>query len=229
MIGGLLYLDQTRLDIMNVVCIASIFQSDPRETHDIAVKRIFRYLTGTMDYGLWYPKDDVFRLYAYTDSDWAGDVDDQKRTKGGAFFLGNKLVSWLSKKQSYTSLSTTEVGYVVVATNYTQILWMKQMLKDIRVSYDEPIFIHYDDIFVIDMSKNPAFHSKSKHISIRYNFLKEKVEEKEVRLIYVPTKEQIVDILTKPFPKYTFEYLRDQLGVTTPPEETQRCKNASIQ
>lgn len=78
------------------------------------------------------------------------------------------------------------------------------MLKYIRVSYDEPIFIHCDNITPIDMSKNLVFHSKSKHISIRYNFFKEKVEAKEVRLIYVPTKEQITYILTKPFPKDTF-------------------------
>lgn len=94
------------------------------------------------------------------------------------------------------------------------------MLKDIRVSYDEPIVIHCDNTAAIDMSKNPVFHSKSKHISIRYNFLKEKVEAKEIRLVYVPTKERIADILTKPLPKDTFEYLKDQLGVTNLPGET---------
>lgn len=89
------------------------------------------------------------------------------------------------------------------------------MLKDIRVSYDETIVIHYDNTAAIDISKNPVFHCKLKHISIRYNFLKEKVEAKEVRLVYVPIKEQIVDILTKPLPKDTFENLRDQLGLPT--------------
>lgn len=98
MIAGLLYLAQTRPYIMNVVCIASRFQSGPRGTHDIVVKRIFRYLAGTKNFGLWYPKNDDFRLCAYTDSDWAGDVDDQKSTPSGAFFLEKKLVSWISKK-----------------------------------------------------------------------------------------------------------------------------------
>ncbi|GLJ54154.1 hypothetical protein SUGI_1160360 [Cryptomeria japonica] len=119
MIGGLLYLTQTRPDIVNVVCITSRFQSDPRETHDIDVKRILRYLAGTTNLGLWYPKNDDFRLCAYTNSDWGGDVDDKKRTIGSAFFLGKKLVSWLSKKQSCTSLSTAKVKYVAATTNST--------------------------------------------------------------------------------------------------------------
>lgn len=121
MIGGLLYLTQTRPDIMNVVCIVSRFQSDPRENHEMTVKRIFRYLQGTSEYDLWYPKDDNFTLCAYTDVDWARDVDDRNCTFGGAFFLGKKLVSWINKKQSCTSLSTTKVEYVVAATNCTQV------------------------------------------------------------------------------------------------------------
>jgi len=87
MIGGLLYLTQTRLDIMNAVGLVARFQVDPRESHVVAVKRIFRYLKGTLDYGLWYPKDNKFTLHAYTDADWVGDVDDRKTTSGGAFNL----------------------------------------------------------------------------------------------------------------------------------------------
>ncbi|GLJ36791.1 hypothetical protein SUGI_0741990 [Cryptomeria japonica] len=122
MIGGLLYLTQTRSDIMNAVCIISRYQSDPRDNHESAVKRIFRYLQGITEYGLWYPKNDDFTLCAYIDADWTRDVDDWKRTLGGAFFLGKKLVSWINKKQSCTFLSTTEDEYVVAATNCTQVL-----------------------------------------------------------------------------------------------------------
>lgn len=84
--------------MINVVCIDSRFQSDPRETHDIAVKRIFRYLVGTTDFGLWYPKNDEFILCAYIDYDRVGDVDDRKSIIGGALFLRKKFVSWLSEK-----------------------------------------------------------------------------------------------------------------------------------
>lgn len=133
MIGVLLYLTQTRLDIMKAICIVSRYQSNPRENHESAVKRIFRYLQGTIEYGLWYPKDYEFTLFTYTNVDWAGDIDDRKSTSGGDFFLGKKLVSWINKKQSCTSLSTIEAEYVAVATSYTQFLWMKKMLKDIWV------------------------------------------------------------------------------------------------
>lgn len=220
MIGGLLYLTQTRLHIMNVFCIVSTYQSDPRENHESVVKRIFRYLQGTTKYSLWYHKNDDFILCAYIDANWVGDTDDQKSTFDGSFFLGKKLVSWISKKKSCISLSIVEVEYVVVVTNYNQILWMKQMLKDIRIDYDEPVFIHYDNSTNIDMSKNLVFHSKTKNVSINYNFFKEKVEAKEVKLLYVNTKEQIVHIFTKPLPRESFKHLRDRLEVSTPPIET---------
>jgi len=108
MIRGLLCLTATRPDIMHVVCLVARFQEDPKESHVVAVKRIFGYLKGTPDHGLWYPKDNDFALSAYTDADWVGCVDDKKSTSGGAFFLGGRVVSWLSKKQDSVSLSTTE-------------------------------------------------------------------------------------------------------------------------
>jgi len=216
MIGGLLYLTQTRLDIMHVVCLVARFQADPRESHVMAVKRILRYLKGTPDHGLWYPKDNDFTLSAYTDVDWAGDVDDRKSKSGGALFLGNRLVSWLSKKQDSISLSTAEEEYIAATCCCTQVLWMKHTLKDIRVVYEDLVTIFCDNISAINISKNLVMHSRTKHISIRYHFLREKVTENEVKLEYVSTKDQIVDIFTKPLPKDTFEYLREELGVITP-------------
>lgn len=189
MIRGKLYLKQTRPDIMNAVCIISRFQSNPRENHESLVKRIFRYLQGTTNLGLWYPKDENFDLCAYTDSNWVGDVDEKKSTTSRAFFLGSRLISWLSKKQSCTSLSTIESEYIATTTNCTQVLWIKKMLKDIKIKCKEPIIIYCDNSTTIDISKNPVFHSKIKHVSIKYNFLKENVEAKEVRLVYVNTKE----------------------------------------
>jgi len=93
---------------------------------------------------------------------------------------------------------------------------MKQTLKDIRVVYEEPISIFCDNTSAINISKNPVMHSRTKHILIRYHFLREKVTENEIKMEYVSTKDQIVDIFTKPLPKDTFEYLREKLGVITP-------------
>ena len=124
MIVSLHYLIGTRPDIMHAVGIVGRFQANPKETHLQAVKRIFKYLQGTQNYGLWYPRDTDLTLHAYTDADWAGSMDDRKSTRGSAFFMGSRLVSWFSKKQSSIALSTAEVEYVAAASCCTQLLWM---------------------------------------------------------------------------------------------------------
>eukprot|EP00253_Pinus_taeda_P021924 PITA_21924 len=152
-------------------------------------------------------------LLYLTDADWAGSVDDRKRTSGGAFFMGSKLVSWFSKKHSSISLSTVEVEYVAAASCCTQLLWMMQTLQDFQITCTPPISILCDNTSAIKISKNPIMHSKTKHIPIKYHFLREQVLEQKVKLEYVPSKEQVADIFTKPLPRETFEYLREKMGV----------------
>jgi len=107
---------------------------------------------------LWYPAGNQLDLYAFTDVDWVGCVDDRKSTSGATFFLGGCLVSWSSKKQSTMSLSIAEEEYIATATCCTQVLWMKQVLEDIHIHYDEPIPIFYDNTSAISISKNPVMH-----------------------------------------------------------------------
>ena len=114
MIGSILYVIATRPYVMHNVGVVSRFQSAPKETHVVVVKGIFRYVKGTMDYGLWYPKNDNFTLKEFTDADWEESID-RKNTSGAAFYLGDFLVSWLSKMQSSISLSTTKFEYIAVA------------------------------------------------------------------------------------------------------------------
>jgi hypothetical protein len=140
-------------------------------------------------------------------------VAERKSTNGGAFFLGDSLVAWLSKKQGSISLSTTEAEYIAAATCCTQVLWMIQTLVDLEVKYTAPIPIHCDNTSAISVSKNPVFHSKTKHIPIKYHFLREQVTNQIVQVHYIPTIEQIADIFTKPLAKTLFEYLRQKLGV----------------
>ncbi|XP_059068330.1 uncharacterized mitochondrial protein AtMg00810-like [Cryptomeria japonica] len=118
MIGSLLYLTASRPDLMFAVCLVSHFQSAPQQSHLNAVKRIFRYVQGTLDYGLWYPRTNDFTLVGFTDSDWAGCLDDRKSTSGAAFFLGDCLVAWHSKKKDCVTLSTAESEYIVLANEF---------------------------------------------------------------------------------------------------------------
>jgi len=169
MIGRLLYLIGTRPYIMHAVGIVGRFQE--KESHLQAVKIIFKYFQGTQGFGLWYPKDTDLTLHAYTYANWARNVDDWKRTSGGAFYMGSWLVSWFSKKQSSIALSTAEVEYVVVASCCTQLLWMMQTLQNIQITCSPPISILYDNTSSISISKNLVLHSKTKHIPIKYHFL----------------------------------------------------------
>jgi hypothetical protein len=131
MIGSLLYVTKSKPDVMQAVGHVARFQETPKESHVLAVKRIFKYIKGTKDFVLWYPKGKDLSLIAYIDVDWAGFIDDRRSTSGAMFYLGECLVSWLSKKQSSISLSTTEANYIAATTCYTQVIWMKQTLTDI--------------------------------------------------------------------------------------------------
>jgi hypothetical protein len=128
------------------------------------------------------------------------------------------LVSWISKKQSSISFSTAEEEYIATTPCCTWVLWMKQNLTDIQVEYDDPIPIYCDDTRAINISKNPVMHSKMKNIPIRYHFLQEHVAEKNIRVEYVGTKEQVAVIFTKSLPSEAFEYLCQRLGVISTPK-----------
>ena len=144
MIGKLQYLVHTIPNITLEVGIVARFLTKPRENHMMAIKRILRYLKGTKDYGLWYKLGGNLDLKVFTDADWAGNLDDKKRTSGGAFFLGKRLVSWTSKKQNCTSQSTTEVEYVAVAVNFSNIIWFKQLLEGMKVEIKGLVVMYCD-------------------------------------------------------------------------------------
>jgi hypothetical protein len=145
MIGNLLYITTSHPDIMHAVGMVGRYQAALKQSHLLAIKRIFRYLKGTMNYGLWYPRNHNFQLSIYSDVDWDNCVDERKNTSGGAFFLEDSLVAWLRKKQGSISLSTTKDEYIASATYYTQVLWMIQTLADLEVKYNALIPIHCND------------------------------------------------------------------------------------
>ena len=212
MIGSLLYLTASRPDIMFSVCLCARFQANPKETHLKAVKRIFRYLNGTKDLGLWYPKGDNFNLVAYSDSDFAGYKVDRKSTTGHCTFLGSSIISWCSKKQTSVALSTAEAEYMAAAACCSQVLWMSQQLKDIGYNYRK-IPIRCDNTSAISIAKNPVQHSRTKHIEVRHHFIRDHVEKEDVCVEYVETEFQLADIFTKPLPFARFDFIRMSIGM----------------
>ena len=212
MIGSLLYLTSSRPDIMFATCLCARYQANPKESHLMAVKRIFRYLKGTPNLGLWYPKDSGFELIGYSDSDFAGCKIDRKSTTGSCQLLGNRLVSWSSKKQHSVSTSTAEAEYVAAGSCCAQILWMQHQLADYGIiATKTPIFC--DNTSAIAITNNPVLHSRTKHIDIRYHFIRDHVMKEDIELHFMPTEYQLADLFTKPLDESRFNFLLSKLGM----------------
>ncbi|GJR30179.1 retrovirus-related pol polyprotein from transposon TNT 1-94 [Tanacetum coccineum] len=228
MVGALMYLTASRPDIVHATCYCARYQAKPTEKHLTAVKRIFRYLKDTINMGLWYPKDTGFELTAFSDSDHAGCLDSRKSTSGGIQFLGgDKLVSWSSKKQDCTSMSSAEAEYVSLSACCAQVLWLRTQLTDYGFHFDK-IPMYCDSKAAIAISCNPVQHSRTKHIDVRYHFIKEQVEKGIVELFFVGTEYQLADLFTKALSEDRFKYLVRRLGMRClTPEELEVLANES--
>ncbi|KAI3668253.1 hypothetical protein L6452_43330 [Arctium lappa] len=212
MIGSLMYLTASRPDIMFPVCVCARFQVRPKQSHYQAVKRIFRYLKGQPRLGLWYPHDSSFDLLAYSDSDLGGANLDRKSTSGGCQFLGARLVSWQCKKQTTISTSTTEAKYIAAASCCAQVLWIQNQMLDYGVTFlHTPIFI--DNSSAISIVNNPVKHSKTKHIEIRYHFIRDCNEKKLIQVVKVHTDNQFANLFTKAFDVGRFTFLVTSVGM----------------
>ncbi|KAJ9542137.1 hypothetical protein OSB04_028643 [Centaurea solstitialis] len=216
-IGSLLYLTASRPDIMFATCFCARFQGNPKESHMMAVKRILRYLKGTPNRGLWYPKESGFELVAFSDADHGGCQLDRKSTSGHVQFLGDKLVSWGSKKQHCVSTSTAEAEYVAAASCCSQVLWMRTQLRDYGYNFNH-IPIYCDSKSAIAITCNPVQHTRTKHIDIRYHFIKDHVERGTIELYFVNTEYQLADLFTKPLDEKRFNFLISKLGMFDPQE-----------
>nr|GEU69124.1 copia protein [Tanacetum cinerariifolium] len=212
----------SRPDIVHATCLCARYQAKPTEKHLKEVKRIFRYLRGTVNMGLWYTKDSGFKLIGFLDAGYAGSKDTFKSTSGGAQFLGEKLVSWSSKKQDCTMLSIMEAEYVSLSACCCQVLWMRTQLTDYSFHFDK-IPIYCDSKSAIAISCNLVQHSRTKHIAVCFHFIKEHVEKGTIELYFVKTDYQLADIFTKALPTDRFNYLVHRLGMRSlSPKELER-------
>ncbi|GJW26581.1 putative ribonuclease H-like domain-containing protein [Tanacetum coccineum] len=212
MIGSLMYLTASRPDIMFVVCACARFQVTPKASHLNAVKRIFRYLKHQPKLGLWYPRDSPFELEAYSDSDYGGASLDRKSTTGGCQFLGRRLISWQCKKQTIVANSTTEAEYVAAANCCGQVLWIQNQMMDYGFNFMNTK-IHIDNESTISVIKNPVAHSRTKHIEIRFHFIRDCYKKRLIEVIKIHTDHNVADLLTKGFDVTRFNFLVVSIGL----------------
>ncbi|GJX30019.1 hypothetical protein Tco_0238098 [Tanacetum coccineum] len=156
--------------------------------------------------------DSGFELTAFSDADHAGCIDTRKSTSRGIQFLGDKLVSWMSKKQDCTAMSSAEAEYVALSASCAQVMWMRTQLKDYGLNYNK-IPLYCDSQSAIAISCNPVQHSRTKHIHTRYHFIKEQVENGIIELYFVRTEYQLADMFTKALPEDRFQYLVRRIGM----------------
>lgn len=215
-IGSLQYLaTMTRPDIAFALSNVAKFNSKPTTKHWTAVKRIFRYLRGTQKFGLLYkqlPKRQ--ECIGFSDSDWAGDLSDRKSTSGYIFTVGGGAISWKSKKQSCVALSTAEAEYIALSQAAQEAVWLRSLNVGLKLEMTAPTIIYEDNQSAICIARNPQGHGRSKHIDIKYHFIREKVQQEIIEVKYCKTEDMIADLLTKGLGKDRFEKLRQMTGLT---------------
>jgi len=214
-VGSLMYLTATRPDIMYFVSLINRYMENPTEMHLLAAKRILRYLQGTRDFGLVYKKSEKSNLLGYTDSDYAGDRDDRKSTSGYSFMFGSGAISWSAKKQPIVTLSTTEAEFVAATACACQAIWLRRLLEKLKFKQAEATKIFCDNDSAIQLSKNPVLHGRSKHIDVKFYFLRDLSNNGTIDLIYCRSEDQVADIFTKALKTESFMKLKRLLGVCT--------------
>jgi transposase InsO family protein len=212
-VGSLRYLVNSRPDLAYAVGYISRFMEKPTTEHLTAVKRILRYVAGTLHYGCHYQRRKEARLVGYSDSDMAGDVDTRKSTTGVGFFLGGNIITWQSQKQRVVALSSCEAEYIAAATAACQGVWLARLLAELKGEETSTFTLKIDNESAIALSRNPVFHDRSKHIDVKFHYIRECVEENRVQLQSIRTEEQLADILTKALGQERFCELRSRLGV----------------
>jgi len=216
--GALQYLTFTRPDIAFAVQQVCLFMHDPREPHLAALKRILRYLRGTLSLGLTMRRSSPTELVVYTDADWAGCPDTRRSTSGYAVFLGDNLVSWSSKRQHIVSRSSVEAEYRAVAHGVAEATWLRQLLVELHCPLRRATLVYCDNVSAVYLSSNPVQHQRTKHVEIDIHFVREKVALGHARVLHVPTTSQYADVFTKGLPTSLFQEFRSSLTISDAPD-----------
>ncbi|RVW65072.1 Retrovirus-related Pol polyprotein from transposon RE1 [Vitis vinifera] len=217
LVGALQYLTITRPDLAHSVNSVSQFLHAPTEVHFQAVKRILRYVQGTLHFGLKFTSCSSMGLVAYSDADWAGCPDTRRSTSGYSIFLGNNLVSWSAKKQPTVSRSSCESEYRALALTAAEVLWLTHLLRDLRVTLTHRPLLLCDNKSAIFLSSNLVSHKRAKHIDLDYHFLRELIVAGTLSLQHIPSHLQLVDVFTKSVSRDLYVFFRSKLRVCVNP------------
>lgn len=204
---------RTRPDITFAVCNVAKYCSNPSVKHWVAVKRIFRYLKGTIDLGIHYSKVDS-ELVGYSDADWAGDRSDRRSTSGYCFVLSGGVVSWRCCKQSCVALSTAESEYVALSGASQEAIWLNKFLSDVHFGISKPVTIFEDNQSAISIAKNIRTSGKTKHIDIKFHFIRDMIKLNKIKLLYCPSSDNLADVFTKSLASDKFCKFRNNLGMS---------------
>ena len=179
------------------------------------VKRLLRYVKGTVDQGIVFPKtgESGLQLTVFSDADMAEDIDGRRSTSGMLVFLGSALISWLSLKQKVVPLSTCEAEYVATATAACQAVWLRRLLGELTGAKAHPPALMVDNQPAIALAKNSVLHNQSKHIDVKFHFLRDCVDEGQIVIEFVETGRQLTDVLTKPLVRLRFTELKNMIGM----------------
>lgn len=210
-VGCLIYLQVvSRPDISFAVNVLSRDLEKPNEGHWVLLKRVLRYLKGTLNLGLLYGCTGNF--ITYSDADYAGDKLTRKSMSGVVCLYANAAVTWLCKKQSCIAQSTTEAEYISAAAAAKEIIWFRKLFDDCKLDIKN-FLLCVDNTGAIRLTKNPEFHQRSKHIDVKYHFIRDLYNKKKLEISYVKSEDQIADIFTKALPKDSFISLVSKLGL----------------
>jgi histone deacetylase 1/2 len=214
LVGGLQYLPMTRPDLSFVVNKVCQYLHEPRTPHMSAVKRILRYVRYTIDSGLQLFATTSTLLSAFSDADWAGSVDDRRSTGGYAIFYGENLIAWSARKQSTVSRSSTESEYKALANATAELICVQSLLQELRISQARPPVLWCDNIGATYLSSNPVFHARTKHIEVDFHFVCERVNQKQLQIRFISSKDQVADIFIKPLPLPLYENCKRNLNLS---------------